>query len=130
MKANITRGGGFRGALNYVFDLAPEASHEKNAELVGGNMIGDNPMALAREFAVVRKLRPDIKKPVWHCSLALPKDERLPTEKWHEIARDFMGCMGFDIDKTPYVVVRHNDTEHDHVHIIASRIALDGSVWL
>jgi hypothetical protein len=130
MKPNITRGGGFRGALNYVFDVGPEATHEKKAELIGGNMIGDNPIELAREFSVVRKLRPDIKKPVWHCSLALPKDERLSSEKWHEVARDFMGCMGFDIDKTPYVAVRHNDTEHDHIHIIASRVSLDGSVWL
>jgi hypothetical protein len=130
MKPNITRGGGFRGALNYVFDVGPEATHKKNAELIGGNMIADNPMALAREFAVVRKLRPDIKKPVWHCSLALPKGERLSAEKWSEVARDFMGGMGFDIDKTPYVAVRHNDTEHDHIHIVASRVALDGSVWL
>ncbi|MGF6755248.1 relaxase/mobilization nuclease domain-containing protein [Paraburkholderia sp. GAS42] len=130
MKANITRGGGFRGALNYVFDAGPKATHTKKAELVGGNVIGDNPMALAREFAVVRILRPDIKKPVWHCSLALSKDERLSTEKWNEVARDFMGRMGFEIDKRPYVVVRHNDTNHDHIHIIASRIALDGSVWL
>lgn len=130
MKANITRGGGFRGALNYVFDVGPEATHEKNAELVGGNMSGDNPLSLAREFAVVRQLRPDIKKPVWHASLALPKNERLSTEKWREVAHDFMVHMGFDLDKTPYVVVRHNDTEHDHVHIIASRSALDGSVWL
>jgi hypothetical protein len=130
MKPNITRGGGFRGALNYVFDVGPGATHEKNAELIGGSMIGDNPMALAREFAVVRKLRPDIKKPVWHCSLALPKDERLSTEKWHEVTRDFMERMGFDLDNTLYVVVRHNDTDHDHIHIIASRIALDSSVWL
>ncbi|XUW88624.1 relaxase/mobilization nuclease domain-containing protein [Burkholderia sp. M6-3] len=130
MKANITRGGGFRGALNYTFDVRSEATQKKNAELVGGNMVGDNPAALSREFGVVRKLRPDIKKPVWHCSLALPKDESLSTEKWDEIARDFMECMGFQVDTTLYVVVRHNDTEHDHIHIIASRIALDGSVWL
>jgi hypothetical protein len=130
MKANITRGGGFRGALHYAFDVGSGATHKKNAELAGGNMVGNNPAALSREFAVVRKLRPDIKKPVWHCSLALPKEERLPAEKWDEIARDFMVSMGFEVDKTLYLAVRHNDTEHDHIHIIASRIALDGSVWL
>jgi hypothetical protein len=130
MKANITRGGGFRGALNYVFDVGPEATNEKNAELVGGNMSGTDPMSLSREFAVVRQLRPDIKKPVWHSSLALPKGERLSAEKWNEVSRDFLTLMGFDVEKFQYVAVRHNDTDYDHVHIIESRIALDGSVWL
>jgi hypothetical protein len=33
--------------------------------------------------------------------------------------------MGFDDNQ--YVVVRHCDRAHDHIHIIASRIKLDGS---
>jgi hypothetical protein len=43
MKAKVSRGGGFRGALNYVFDVGKEATHTKNAERVGGNMAGMTP---------------------------------------------------------------------------------------
>lgn len=122
MKAKISRGDGFRGVLAYI--------HEKgDAETVGGNMSGVSVTALAREFAAVRRLRPDCKNPVWHCSLALPAGDRLPAEKWGELARDFMLEMGMDPDTHLYEVVRHSDTDHDHVHIIASRIGLDGRLW-
>ncbi|NET11879.1 MAG: relaxase/mobilization nuclease domain-containing protein [Okeania sp. SIO1H6] len=30
---------------------------------------------------------------------------------------------------TPYTIVRHNDTEFDHVHVIASRVPMTGPVW-
>ncbi|WP_223920835.1 relaxase/mobilization nuclease domain-containing protein, partial [Aeromonas caviae] len=103
MKAKVSRGGGFRGALNYVFDVGKEATHTKNAERVGGNMAGNDPRELSREFSAVRQLRPDIGKPVWHCSLSLPPGERLSAEKWEAVTADFMQRMGFDQTNTPWV---------------------------
>jgi len=130
MKAKVSRGGGFRGALNYVFDVGKEATHTKNAERVGGNMAGNDPRELSREFSAVRQLRPDISKPVWHCSLSLPPGERLSGEKWEAVVTDFMQRMGFDQANTPWVAMRHQDTDKDHIHILASRVGLDGKVWL
>ncbi|MGB9620461.1 MAG: relaxase/mobilization nuclease domain-containing protein, partial [Armatimonadota bacterium] len=130
MKAKVSRGGGFRGVLNYVFDTGAAGSEsKKKPEIVGGNMSGGSVRELAAEFAAVRQLRPDITRPVWHCSLALPEGERLDGEKWNVVAADFMRHMGFD-DATPYVAVRHQDTGKDHIHIVASRVGLDGKVWL
>ncbi|MBJ3665045.1 relaxase/mobilization nuclease domain-containing protein, partial [Salmonella enterica subsp. enterica serovar Braenderup] len=106
------------------------ATHTKNAERVGGNMAGNDPRELSREFSAVRQLRPDIGKPVWHCSLSLPPGERLSAEKWEAVTTDFMQRMGFDQTNTPWVAVRHQDTDKDHIHIVASRVGLDGKVWL
>jgi hypothetical protein len=36
--------------------------------------------------------------------------------------------MGYDISKNQFVIIRHNDRPHDHVHIVVSRVGLDGSV--
>lgn len=130
MKAKVSRGGGFRGALDYVFDAGKKATGKKKAERVAGNMAGNDPTELSREFAAVRRLRPDIARPVWHCSLSLPPDERLDSQKWEAVAADFMERMGFDKDNTPWVAVRHQDTDKDHIHIVASRVGLDGKVWL
>jgi len=40
-----------------------------------------------------------------------------------------MARMGFST-VTPWVAVRHQDTDKDHIHIVASRVGLDGKVWL
>lgn len=123
MKAKVSRGSGFRGALNYALDPA------KGAEIIGGTMSGTDPRELAKEFSLSRQLRPDIKKPVWHCSLSLPPGETLTNDKWQEISNTFMQKMGFD-PSTQWVAVLHKDTVHSHIHIVASRIGLDGKVWL
>ena len=122
MKAKISRGGGFRGVLNYVHDKG-------EAEIVGGNMSGQTPQELTREFGITKALRPDCKNPVWHCSLSAPRGERLSREKWYELSVDFMIEMGMDPANFLYSVARHSDTEYDHVHLVASRIGLDGQLW-
>lgn len=123
MKANVGRGSGFRGALDYAM------GEEKDAELVGGNLSGTTPREMAAEFGISRNLRPNCKKPVWHCSLSLPPGDRLDSDRWEAITKDFMEQMGMDPDNHQYVAIRHNDTDKDHVHIIASRVGLDGSLW-
>lgn len=116
------RGAGFRGALAYVLDKG-EAEH------VAGTMSGADARTLAREFGALRMLRPEIAKPVWHAALSLPPGECLDAERWQIVAHDFMVRMGFD-DRHAWSCWKHHDTDHEHVHIIASRIAADGSVWL
>ncbi|MBN6742610.1 relaxase/mobilization nuclease domain-containing protein [Acidithiobacillus sp. MC6.1] len=124
----VKRGRGFRGVLNYVFG---RDSEHKNAPgvLVGGNLSGHDPRTLAQEFGVTRNLRPDIAKSVWHNSLRLPAGESLTNDEWVKIADDYMRKMGFT-ELHPRCYVLHNDKEGQHVHIVASRIALDGSLYL
>ncbi|HCB2400773.1 TPA: relaxase/mobilization nuclease domain-containing protein, partial [Escherichia coli] len=70
------------------------------------------------------------KKPVFHAFLSLPKNEHLTDEQWQEIAKDYLKEMNINIEKHQYICVRHKDTDQDHIHIVANRIGLDGSVWL
>lgn len=126
MKSKITRGAGFRGLLDYVFDIGKDASHGKDARLIGGNMVGDNPRALLAEFAALRRLRPDIKRPVWHSSLRLPSGETISDEKWNEFVQDYLTRICLNPDHHPYVVIMHNDS---HVHVISSRIAFNGALY-
>ncbi|MBE0471977.1 MAG: relaxase/mobilization nuclease domain-containing protein [Methyloprofundus sp.] len=122
MKAKVNRGDGFRGVLDYALNS------EKRPEIIGGTIAGLNARQLAAEFGMVRKLRPDAKRPVWHCSLSLPPGDYLSGEKWDAVVSDFMKEMGFS-ESTPYIAIRHRDTDKDHIHIVASRINLNGELW-
>lgn len=126
MKAKVTRGAGFLGALRYVYGVGDPA---KQAERIGGPMAGETVAELSAEFRAARKVRPDIERPVWHCSLALPAGERLESDRWREVAERFMQRMEFS-EATPWTATRHRDTDHDHIHIVASRVGMDGRVWL
>ena len=94
--------------------------------LLGGNMAGDTPRVMAAEFAVSRQLNPRLKKAVYHSSLSLPKNEHLDDHTWNAICKDYL--EGMEFNDCQYVVYRHSDREHDHVHIVASRIRIiDGT---
>ena len=121
MKAKVNRGNGFRGLLNYAL------GESKEHEIVGGNMAGQTPQELAAEFKVSRQLRPEAKKPVVQFSLSMPPGEDVTPEKWQSITDDFMSMM--ELDGHQFVAIKHNDTAKKHVHLIASRIGLDGSLW-
>jgi hypothetical protein len=120
MKGKIVRGRGFRGCLNYLL-----ADH-KGAEIIGGNMVGRDPKALAKEFANVRSLRNDCEKPVLHIALRMPDGEDVSAEEWLRIALRLLRLMGLPLDR-PWLLVKHPD---QHVHILISRIAFGGGLWL
>ena len=46
----------------------------------------------------------------------------LDDDRWCEIADDYVKGMGFE--GSQYVVYRHSDRDHDHIHIVASRIRI------
>jgi hypothetical protein len=134
MKAmkNVSRGKGFRGCLDYVFlrDEKARRAGKKPGILIGGNMSGHDPRTLAAEFGITRKVltKRKIEKPVWHQTLRLPAGEKLPTEKWIEIADEYMSLMGFTgLHMRSYVL--HDDEDGQHIHIVASRVGLDGDVF-
>lgn len=123
MKAKVERGGGFRGALDYA--LGKQGGNA--CEIIGGTMTGQTARDLSTEFGLSRAARPGVAKPVWHTSLSLPPGDHLDSDKWAEVADDFMQGMGLAAHQ--YVVIRHHDTDLDHIHIVASRIALDGTLY-
>lgn len=85
---------------------------------------------MARELRSAAQQRPDIIKPVWHQALRLPQGERLPPLTWCRIAEVFMEEMGFDTAQQPYAVVLHDDPQGQHIHIAASRVGMDGRIYL
>lgn len=125
MKGNVAKPGrSFKNRVDYIL--------KDDHDFICSNMASDynNVSDLTDEFKTVSSFRQDIKKPVFHAFLSLPKNEHLTDEQWQEIAKDYLKEMNIDIDKHQYICVRHNDTDKEHIHIVANRVGLDGSVWL
>lgn len=124
MKGNVGKHGkSFKNRVKYIL--------KDDHDFICSNMTSDsnNINELTDEFKSVSKFRQDIKKPVFHAFLSLPQNENITDEKWEEIAKDYLKEMNIDIEKHQYICVRHKDTDKDHIHIVANRIGLDGSVW-
>lgn len=125
MKGSVAKTGkSFKNRVDYIL--------KDDHDFICSNMSSDynNVSDLTDEFKTVSSFRQDIKKPVFHAFLSLPKNEHLTDEQWQEIAKDYLKEMNINIEKHQYICVRHNDTDQDHIHIVANRIGLDGSVWL
>lgn len=119
MIAKMVKGRGFRGVLEYGLT-------KEKGRVIDSNMAGQNPRALAAEFGAIRKLRPHLGKAVMHVSLSAAPGEKLTDEQWREIGQRYLRGMGFKDNQ--FVITRHTDTEHEHIHILANRITHAGKV--
>lgn len=120
MIGKITKGSGFKGCVSYVLG-------KDRAELLDcSGVLSDSPQAVIKSFCTQSLLNPDIKKPVGHISLSysLQDAPKLTNEKMVELAREYMREM--KITDTQYMIVRHHDREHPHVHIVFNRIDNNG----
>lgn len=60
-----------------------------------------------------------------HVSLNFDPSDKLDNEQLVAIANDYMNRIGFA--EQPYLVYRHYDTGHPHIHIVSTNIQRDGS---
>jgi len=59
-----------------------------------------------------------------HVSLNFANGETLPIEKLNAIAGKYMTGIGFE--NQPYLIYRHMDAGHPHIHIVTTNIKRDG----
>ena len=64
-------------------------------------------------------------KTMMHISLNPHPDDRLSESQYIQLAHEYMEKMGFG--DMPYLVVKHEDIDRHHIHIVALRVRPDGS---
>jgi len=62
---------------------------------------------------------------MFHATLNFNPSDELSNEKMIAIADRYM--EGLEMENQPYLVYRHDDAEHPHIHIVSSLIRADGS---
>ncbi len=70
------------------------------------------------------ELNKNVKANSVHISLNFDPSERLPDERLREIANAYMEQIGFG--EQPYLVYRHEDAGHPHIHIVSVKVDASG----
>lgn len=78
-----------------------------------------------RRFQHLTELRPSVATNALHISLNFDVSEKLEDEKMQRIATRYMELLGFG--NQPFLVYRHDDVSHQHIHIATVSIQADGT---
>lgn len=119
MMAKISQGGAFGGAISYV--LNRDEAYIMKLRGVKDGTINE----MAHSFEIQAQLN-QIAKPVAHISINFSAEDRahLTDEKMGRIAVEYMEKMGYG--NTQFLMVRHTDRGHPHLHLILNRVDFDG----
>ncbi|RAV99666.1 relaxase/mobilization nuclease domain-containing protein [Pseudochryseolinea flava] len=122
MTGNQIKGKGFRGALRYNLEKVEKGV----AEILGHTFVRVNEQSIMKEIQIVKVLRPNLQKFFYHTSINFPPHEVVSNETMKRIALDYLASLGFD--QHQYIIFRHHDANHPHLHILVNRIGYDGKV--
>lgn len=126
MVAKIITGKSVKGILNYN----EHKVRESQAELLLAHRFLGEPHELAfedklRRFERLLEKRPRVRTNAVHISLNFDVGEQLGTRKLQAIAQRYMDKIGFG--EQPYLVYRHLDAAHPHLHLVTTSIRPDGT---
>ena len=123
MMAKIRNGQGFAGLVDYANDIQ---NKETNIIASDGVDLTSNKSIVA-SFSLQAKSRPSLRNFVGHISLNFAPEDTPKLSDWlmADIAKEYLRRMG--IVNTQYVVFRHHDKPHAHVHIVYNRVDNDGN---
>lgn len=79
---------------------------------------------MAADFESQQQRHPERNKAVFHSTLTFPPGEKPSDQLMTELARKYLDRVG--LGNTQYVVTRHTDTDHAHLHLIANWVDNNG----
>ncbi len=128
MVAKISLGSSLYGALAYN----GEKINKEKGRVLDTNKIyndGSGNIDIHRAFEDFKIWMPPTtkaEKTMMHISLNPHPDDVLSEGQYAQIAHEYMEKMGFG--DMPYIIVKHEDIDRHHIHIVALRVRPDGSV--
>lgn len=115
----IPPGKSFQGLCRYLYQ------NRSSAEVIlSAGVRNYDHSKMATDFAVQAAQNPRLKSPVLHIILSWPPDEKIDQELMSNIAKDYLERM--NIVDTQFAVIKHNDRDHQHVHLVVNRVDNNG----
>lgn len=130
MIAKVRLGRSFSGVVRYFFDGHHDDLHaNKQAEILASNgvRLGSIDQMIA-DFNRHRLINPDLGVAVWHTALSFHAEDtpKLTQPVLIGLAEEYMKGLKLDPQNVQWLLVKHNDTDHPHVHLLMSRVDFDG----
>lgn len=125
MVAKIVSGKSIRGILHYNEDKVAE----QQAKLImasgfAGEVENMHLIHKLKRFEHLTQLNGRVKTNALHISLNFDASDKLDNAKLQQITAEYMERIGFG--DQPYLVYRHFDANHPHLHIVTTNIKKDG----
>jgi len=114
------------GALNYNLKKMNHPDMVKKAELLDTNFTTLDVKQIRQEVDLLRQLRPGLNRYVYHTSLNFAEGDILDNNQLTAIALQYLEANGFTNNQ--YLIFRHHDADHMHLHLLVNRITFDGDV--
>lgn len=127
MVAKISLGSSLYGAIVYN----GEKINKEKGRVLDTNKIyndGSGNIDIHRAFEDFKRWMPQhtrAEKTMIHISLNPHPDDCLSEMQYTQLAHEYMEKMGFA--EMPYIIVKHEDIDRHHIHIVALRVRPDGS---
>ncbi|ATP55539.1 relaxase [Pedobacter ginsengisoli] len=125
MVAKITTGKSIRGMLHYNENKV--TAGEACLILSSGFAVDIDQLNFNQKlqrFQHLTELKPNVKTNAVHISLNFHSSEKLDNLKLQQIANRYMESIGFG--DQPFLVYRHDDAAHQHLHITTTNITANG----
>lgn len=127
MIATATTGTGFKGVISYI-----QKEHEKNLnqdekpELITKNNIYGDTKKMSSQMRFLAKENNRVSRPVLHVAISFHKSEKLTAEQAKKAVNSVLKEIGVDKAINQYLIMKHNDTKHEHYHAVINKVGLDG----
>lgn len=118
MIQNIVTGSSFAGIVRY-------AQGKEGGETLDTNLASADWNGRSAEMDAVASMNTRTKQPVCHVSLSASPSEKPTDAQWIRAAEVWRREMGFT-DDHQYVLIKHTDRDHEHVHLILNRVPTTG----
>lgn len=126
--ANANTGNGFTKALSYIHQENKKLPDNLRPQVIEYNNVFGNSKEMGYQMREIAQERVTVKKPVLHVQINFHPDEKLPREQVQKAIDSILKDAGIKKDNHQYVVVQHQDKAHDHYHVVANRVGLDGTL--
>ncbi|MGN7824751.1 relaxase/mobilization nuclease domain-containing protein [Chitinophaga sp. 22536] len=119
MISKVITGKSFYGCCRYV------CADERRAEILEAEGVRDYSYRhMGNDFETNRQQLSDKHRAVFHGILSFYPGEQVTDERLAQIGREYLEKLG--ITNTQYVITKHTDTDHLHLHIIANLVNNSG----